>query len=127
MIQSSLSDPFRCWLLKAMSQPFHISRVESDGTPRLLEQADNLERAKTRVKRLAAFSPREYLISDQETGEKISIFGPLSPMSCRLSAAYLCSLHGKRSTAQNRPMVPLHWPTSGATIDILRVEVIAAP
>lgn len=60
-----------------MSQPFHIFRVESDGTLRLLEPADNLERAKTRVKKLAAFSPGEYIISNQETGEKISMKSPV--------------------------------------------------
>src|SRR5207302_5112797 len=77
MIQSSLADPLRCRLLKTMSQPFHIFRVESDGTLRLLEPADNLERAKTRVKKLAAFSPGEYIISNQETGEKISMKSPV--------------------------------------------------
>ena len=60
-----------------MSQQFHISRVESDGRLRLIEQADNLERAKARVKKLAAFSRGEYVITNQETGEKISMKSPV--------------------------------------------------
>src|SRR5712664_2215056 len=51
---------------------FDILKVESDG-PRWMEAAPNLERAKARVKILAASSPGEYVIADQETGEKISI------------------------------------------------------
>lgn len=38
-----------------------------------MEAAANLEGAKARVKILATSSPGEYLIADQETGEKISI------------------------------------------------------
>ena len=60
-----------------MSQQFHISKVESDGSRRLIEQADNLERAKARVKKLAAFSRGEYVITNQETGEKISMKSPV--------------------------------------------------
>src|SRR5262245_7970957 len=48
-------------LLTLMSQQFHISKVESDGSVRLIEQASSLERATDRVKKLAAFSPGEYL------------------------------------------------------------------
>jgi putative intracellular protease/amidase len=56
-----------------MPQQFHISRVENNGSLRLIERADNLERAKARVKKVAAFSPGEYVITNQETGEKISV------------------------------------------------------
>ena len=56
-----------------MSQPFHICKVESDGSLRLIEQADGLQRARDRVKKLSAFSPGEYVIANQQTGEKISI------------------------------------------------------
>jgi len=56
-----------------MSQQFRISKVESDGGLRLIEQADDLERARDRVKKLAAFSPGEYVIANQQTGEKVSI------------------------------------------------------
>ena len=56
-----------------MSQQFHISKVESDGSLRLIEQADDLERARERVKKLSAFSPGEYIVSNQQTGEQISM------------------------------------------------------
>src|SRR5260370_8652492 len=51
---------------------FDIVKVESGG-PRWMEAAENVERAKARVKLLATSSPGEYVIADQETGEKISI------------------------------------------------------
>ncbi len=51
---------------------FSIFKVESDG-PRWMEAAENMERARARVKILATSSPGEYVIADQETGEKISI------------------------------------------------------
>ena len=73
MIQFSV--PSR--LLTLMSQQFHISKVESDGSVRLIEQASSLERASDRVKKLAAFSPGEYLITNQHTGQKISIKSPV--------------------------------------------------
>ena len=56
-----------------MSQQFHICKVENDGSLRLIEQADDLERAHDRVKKLSAFSPGEYVIHNQQTGEKISM------------------------------------------------------
>jgi CheY-like chemotaxis protein len=51
---------------------FDIFKMESNG-PRWMEAAADLERAKERVKILAAASPSEYLIANQKTGEKISI------------------------------------------------------
>src|SRR5216684_8439519 len=55
-----------------MIPQFDIFKVESDG-PRWMEAAENVERAKARVKILATSSPGEYVIANQETGEKISI------------------------------------------------------
>src|SRR5258708_8544406 len=55
-----------------MIPPFDIFKVESSG-PRWMEVAADLERAKARVKILAASSPGEYIIANQKTGEKISI------------------------------------------------------
>lgn len=60
------------WLLP-MSQQFQISKVESDGSLRLIEQADGLERARARVKKLSAFSPGEYVIHNQQTGERVCL------------------------------------------------------
>ena len=63
----------RTGCLTPMSQQFHISKVENGSSLRLIEQADDLERARERVKKLSAFSPGEYIIANQQTGETISI------------------------------------------------------
>jgi hypothetical protein len=55
-----------------MLSPFHIFKVQSDGSLRWIEGAVNVERAKARLKVLAASSRGEYVISDL-TGKKISI------------------------------------------------------
>jgi hypothetical protein len=59
-----------------MLPPFHIFKVGSGGVRWILESAADLERAKARVRVLAASSPGEYIIANQETGEKISIKSP---------------------------------------------------
>jgi hypothetical protein len=56
-----------------MLPPFNIHRVDSNGDLRWIDAAADLERAKRRVKVLATTSPGEYVISNQQTGEKISI------------------------------------------------------
>ena len=55
-----------------MLPPFHIFKVQSDGSLRWTEAAADMERAKARVKVLAASSPGEYVITNM-TGEKISV------------------------------------------------------
>ena len=55
-----------------MFPPFHVFKVQSDGSLRWVEAAADVERAKARAKALAASSPGEYVISNL-TGEKISI------------------------------------------------------
>jgi hypothetical protein len=55
-----------------MIPPFDIFKVESS-VLRWMEAAVDLGRAKARVKVLAASSPGEYIILNQNTGEKISI------------------------------------------------------
>jgi len=55
-----------------MIPPFDIFKVEGIGL-RWMEVAVALERAKARVKVLAASSPGEYIIVNKQTGEKISI------------------------------------------------------
>ena len=54
----------------AMLSPFHILRVQSDGSRRWMEGAVSVERAKARVKVLVAFSPGEYVITNL-TGQEI--------------------------------------------------------
>jgi hypothetical protein len=56
-----------------MSLSFYIFKVESGGGLRLMEAVADLERAKARVKVFATCAPGEYIIANQETGEKISI------------------------------------------------------
>jgi hypothetical protein len=58
-----------------MLPPFDIFKVESSGL-RWMEVAVDLERAKARVKVLGTSSPGEYIILNQNTGEKISIKPP---------------------------------------------------
>jgi len=57
-----------------MIPPFDIFKVEASEL-RWMEVAADLERAKARVKILATSSPGEYIIANQETGEKVSIKG----------------------------------------------------
>ena len=47
-----------------MLSPFHICKVQRDGSLRWMERAVNVERAKARVKVLAASSRGEYVITD---------------------------------------------------------------
>jgi hypothetical protein len=55
-----------------MISPFHIFKVQSDGSRRWMEGAVNVERAKARVKVLAVSSPGEYVITNL-TGQEVSI------------------------------------------------------
>ncbi len=57
-----------------MIPPFDIFKVEASEL-RWMEVSPDLERAKARVKILATSSPGEYIIANQETGEKVSIKG----------------------------------------------------
>jgi hypothetical protein len=59
----------------SMPPPFDIFKVESNSV-RWMEAAVDLQRATARVTALAASSPGEYIIPDQNTGEKISIKPP---------------------------------------------------
>jgi len=58
-----------------MVSPFHIFKVQSNGSRRWIEAAVNLEHAKLRVKVLAASSPGEYVITNL-TAQEISIKSP---------------------------------------------------
>ena len=55
-----------------MLSPFHIFKVQNDGSRRYIEGAVNVERAKARVQVLAASSPGEYVITNL-TGREISV------------------------------------------------------
>ena len=59
-----------------MLPPFHIFKVQSDGSLRWMEAAVDVEHSKKRAKVLAASAPGEYVITNM-TGDKISIkFSP---------------------------------------------------
>jgi hypothetical protein len=53
-----------------MLSPFHISKVQSNGSRHWMEGAVSVESAKTRVKELAVFSHGEYVITNL-TGREI--------------------------------------------------------
>ncbi len=65
---------FRDCVQGAMLPPFNIYKVGSE--VQWIEATADLDRAKARVKVLAASWPGEYIIANQETGEKISIKSP---------------------------------------------------
>ena len=58
-----------------MLPPFHIFKVQSDGSLRWMEAAVDVERAKARAKVLAASAPGEYVIKNM-TGDKILVKFP---------------------------------------------------
>lgn len=59
-----------------MLPPFHIFKVQSDGSLRWMEAAVDVERAKARATVLAASAPGEYVITNM-TGDKILVkFSP---------------------------------------------------
>lgn len=58
-----------------MLPPFHIFKVQRDGSRRWMDAATDAKRAKARAKVLAASSPGEYVIINM-TGEKISVRFP---------------------------------------------------
>jgi CheY-like chemotaxis protein len=78
-----------------MIPPFDIFKVESSGL-HWMEAAADLERAETRVKVLAASSPGEYIIRNQETGEKISI----KPKAKRILFQIGCDEKGLNARAE---------------------------
>lgn len=59
-----------------MRPPFHIYRVQTDGSLHWMLAAEELEFAKARVKEFVTSSPGEYLISNEQTGEKLRIKAP---------------------------------------------------
>ena len=56
-----------------MTIPFDIFQSESNGSVLWLESAATLEDAKARIQQLALRSPGEYLLVNQDTGNKLVI------------------------------------------------------
>jgi hypothetical protein len=57
---------------------FDIFRIQEDGALRWCEAADSLESAKARVRALAEFAPAQYILVNQQTGQKL-IIDPCNP------------------------------------------------
>jgi hypothetical protein len=64
-----------------MVAPFHIFKVQSNGSLRWMEAAADVEHAKASAMMLAASAPSEYVITDM-TGEKISVKFPRHWLGC---------------------------------------------
>ena len=52
---------------------FDIFRIQQDGALRWCESADSLESAKARVAALAEFAPAQYVLVNQQTGQKLIV------------------------------------------------------
>jgi hypothetical protein len=60
---------------------FDIFRTEANGSVRWCEAANSLEDARNRIRELAEVTPAEYVILDQQTGQRVSVqrSDPISP------------------------------------------------
>jgi hypothetical protein len=56
-----------------MRLPFRVFKVQGDGNLHFVQEAENLEDARERVQSLAELWPGEYIIQNEETGERVSI------------------------------------------------------
>jgi hypothetical protein len=56
-----------------MRLPFCIFKVQGDGNLHFVAEAQTLEDAKARVQSLAELWPGEYVIQNEETGERVVI------------------------------------------------------
>jgi hypothetical protein len=56
-----------------MPLPFRVFKVRGDGSLEFVEEAHNLEDARERVRELARLWPGEYIIQNEETGERVVI------------------------------------------------------
>jgi len=52
---------------------FRISKVRDDGSLNFIEAMDTLEDAKTRVRQIGKLWPGDYVIDNEETGERIFV------------------------------------------------------
>ena len=57
-----------------MCVPFRISKVQSDGDLHFIEALPTLDEAKIRVRELGEVWPGEYVIDNEETGERIFVY-----------------------------------------------------
>ena len=62
-----------------MPLPFRVFKVRGDGSLHSVEEAETLEDARERVADLARLWPGEYIIQNEETGERVSITAGRKP------------------------------------------------
>ena len=62
-----------------MPLPFRIFKLRGDGSLHFVEEAENLEDARERVADLARLWPGEYIIQNEQTGERVSIAAGRKP------------------------------------------------
>ncbi len=62
-----------------MSLPFSIFKVLGDESLQFVEEAHTLEYARVSVGELARLWPGEYIIQNEETGERVSITAGRKP------------------------------------------------
>ena len=56
-----------------MSLPFSIFKMQDDGSLQFVEEAHTLEYARVSVGEIARLWPGEYIIQNEETGERVVI------------------------------------------------------
>ena len=56
-----------------MPLPFRIFKLRGDGSQEFVEEAHTLEFARVSVGEIARLWPGEYIIQNEETGERVSI------------------------------------------------------
>jgi hypothetical protein len=56
-----------------MRLPFRVFKVQGDGNLHFVEEAQTLDAAKASVQSLAKLWPGEYIIQNEETGERVVI------------------------------------------------------
>jgi hypothetical protein len=65
--------------LEVCMSPFRIFKLRTDGSPHVVEEAQTLEDAIERVEALAELWPGEYIIQNEETGERVFITAGSKP------------------------------------------------
>ncbi|HXM97764.1 MAG TPA: hypothetical protein VN982_04760 [Candidatus Dormibacteraeota bacterium] len=59
-----------------MIDAFDIFRAQADGSVLWRESASTLDRANVRIRQLAAGSPGDYILVNQQTGTKLVVLDP---------------------------------------------------
>jgi hypothetical protein len=62
-----------------MPLPFRIFKMRGDGSLHFVEEAETLDDAKACVQELGELWPGEYVIHNEETGERVSITAGRKP------------------------------------------------